>query len=128
MKNPFEIGDFKTFKRKVTNNDIAKFEGGIVHQVFATFALARDMEWCGRLFVLEMKDDDEEGVGTFVNVKHVNAALLNEVVHFKATIQSVNKNELVCAVTAMVNNRVIAIGSTGQKIINKEKLSSLFKS
>lgn len=126
MKNPFVLGDIKTFKRKVTADDIAKFDSGMVHPVFATFALVRDMEWCGRLFVLEMKDDDEEGVGTFVNVKHVNAALQDEEICFEATLNSVKNNEVVCTIIAKVGQRVIAEGSTGQKIMNKEKLDRLF--
>jgi fluoroacetyl-CoA thioesterase len=65
MKNLFKIGDSKTFTKMVTTNDIAQFDEGTVHEVYGTFALGRDAEWSSRLFVLEMKEEDEEGIGTF---------------------------------------------------------------
>ena len=37
---------------------------GLVHTVLSTFALGRELEWAARLFVLEMKSVDEEGIGT----------------------------------------------------------------
>ena len=37
---------------------------GLVHTVLSTFALGRELKWVARLFVLEMKSVDEEGIGT----------------------------------------------------------------
>ncbi|HEY0261718.1 MAG TPA: hypothetical protein VGB95_01740, partial [Chitinophagales bacterium] len=70
MLSKFQIGDKKTHKNAVKTADIAAFQGEAVHNVYATFAIARDAEWTGRLFVLEMKEANEEGIGTFVNVEH----------------------------------------------------------
>ena len=63
MKNLYKIGDQKIFEKTVGAQDIAEFESGTVHNVYATFALGRDAEWSSRLFVLDMKDADEEGIG-----------------------------------------------------------------
>jgi hypothetical protein len=60
MKNPFSIGQTLTIRHLVQPADTAAFETGQVHPVYATFALARDLEWAGRQFVLEMLDEDEE--------------------------------------------------------------------
>lgn len=128
MKNVFKLGDIKQFKKKVFPSDIAQFNAGIVHPVYATFALTRDAEWCGRLFVLEMKENDEEGIGTFVHVMHHSPAFVGEDIEFTATINELNKNELVCNFEAKVDKRLIATGKTGQKIIKKEKLDLLFRS
>jgi len=62
MKDIFSIGAIQHFERQVSINDIASFNDQAVHQVYATFALGRDAEWCCRLFVLEMIEDDEEGL------------------------------------------------------------------
>ncbi len=86
MKNKFQIGDKKLFEKIVNEKDIASFESGDLHQVYGTFALGRDAEWSSRLFVLEMKDDDEEGIGTFLNISHQSPALLCDKVTFLATI------------------------------------------
>jgi len=128
MKNMFHCGDIKTFVKKVTEQDIAQFESGAVHEVYGTFALGRDAEWCSRLFVLEMKDEDEEGIGTFLHITHHSPALLGQEVMFSAEIIKLEKNIVDCRVIAKVNDRLIAECSTGQKIIKKEKLNLLFES
>ncbi len=128
MLNPFQVGDKKTFERKVTTADTAAFDSGAVHPVYATFALARDAEWCCRLFVLEMKEADEEGIGTFVTVQHQSPALENSTVEFEATVKSIQKNEIICTYTAKVGERLIASGEQGQKILKKTRLEQLFGS
>lgn len=128
MKNPFHVGDTLVYKHIVTEADTAKFASGQVHAVYSTFALARDAEWSGRLFVLEMKEDSEEGIGTGITVKHVSPALIGQEVVFTATLYEVNKNEVVTDYTARAGERVIAEGRQWQKILPKEKLDKLFES
>lgn len=128
MIQKFEIGATKTYTHIVSNADLATFTSGNVHEVYATFALARDAEWCCRLFVLEMKESHEEGIGTHLLVNHLSPALLGQEVLFTGKIVSINKNEIICSYVATVNERIIAEGTTGQKIIAKEKLNNLFKS
>lgn len=128
MKQVFRLGDIKTFSKTVTNKDIAEFESGAVHEVYATFALGRDAEWSSRLFVLEMKEEDEEGIGTFLNITHHSPALLGQNVVFTAEITKLEKNIIDCKVLAKVGERLIAECETGQKIIKKEKLNLLFRS
>jgi predicted thioesterase len=89
--------------------------------------LGRDAEWVCRLFVLEMKEDQEEGIGTFLNISHKSPALLGSKVEFTATVKSIQKNEIICNFTAKVGDRIIAEGEQGQKIIAKQKLEKLFE-
>lgn len=128
MKPIFKIGDKKQFTRKVRAKDTATFDSGEVHPVYATFALTRDAEWSSRLFVLDMKEPHEEGIGTFVNVRHVSPAFVGQQVMFEATIDELNGNEINCSFTAKVNGRLIAEGRTGQKILPKERIKKLFES
>ena len=90
--------------------------------MYATFALGRDAEWCCRLFVLDMKDDMEEGIGSFLTIQHHSPAFENQLVEFEATVKSIIKNEIICTYEARVNGRLIASGEQGQKIVQKEKL------
>jgi fluoroacetyl-CoA thioesterase len=126
MKPLFKIGDRKTFEREVRAEDTATFESGKVHPFYATFAIARDAEWCSRLFVLEMKEEDEEGIGTFVNVKHLAPAFEGDKVIFEAVIDELRGNSVNCSFTARINERLIAEGRTGQKILTKEKITRLY--
>lgn len=128
MKNPFTAGDKKIYTKIVAANEIAQFESGQVHPVYATFALGKDAEWSTRLFVLDMKEDDEEGIGTFLTVYHQSPALVGQEVTFEAEVVKIEKNEVICKYTARVGDRVVATGETGQKILKKEKVERLFAS
>ena len=125
MRDIFKSGDTKTYTHTVTTNDVAAFHGEIVHPVCSTFALARDIEWSTRQFVLEMRDDDEEGIGTFLSIEHKAPAFVGETVNIEAAVENITGHELICSYIARVGNRVIAVGKTGQKILKREKLNQL---
>ena len=123
----FALGDTKVFEKVVGESDTATFDAGEVHPVYATFALGRDAEWACRLFVLEMKESDEEGIGTFLHVNHHAPALITDTVIFKSTLKEVVGNHVICNFEAHVGNRLIASGETGQKILKKIKLEKIFE-
>jgi fluoroacetyl-CoA thioesterase len=126
MKSTFQIGDRKQHKKVIQAQDVAAFHGEIVHPVCSTFTLAREIEWTTRQFVLEMKDEDEEGVGTYLTIEHKNPAFVGEEIVFTGKIEQINGHELICSVDAYVGLRLIAIAKTGQKILKKEKIAKLF--
>lgn len=126
MKTTFKPGDKKIFTKVVGEADVAAFHGVVLHEVCSTFSLARDFEWSSRLFFIEMKDDDEEGVGTFLSIDHKSPAFVGEEIIFTATMVKQEKNELTCQIEAMVGKRLIATGTTGQKMLKKDKLKQLF--
>jgi predicted thioesterase len=126
MQHLFKPGDSKQFSRVVRQEDCAGFDSGNVHPVYATFALARDAEWCCRLFVLEMKEETEEGIGTRLTVEHISPALPGSEVIFTAIITHIHHHEITCSYEAVTNGRTIAHGIQVQKILKKEKLESLF--
>ncbi len=126
MKSVFKPGDKKQYKRKVEAGDTAVFHDMVVHPVYSTFALARDAEWTTRQFVLDMKEPDEEGVGTFLSVEHKAPAFVGEEVVFTGVVERCDGHELICTFDVHVGHRVIASGQTGQKILKKDKIEKLF--
>lgn len=126
MKTGFQVGDVRQHSHQVSEVDFATFQENTVHQVCSTFALAREMEWSSRLFVLEMKEPHEEGVGTQLEILHHAPAFLGEVLQLTATINSIKGHELICDIEVRVGDRLVATGKTGQKILNKEKVSQIF--
>lgn len=126
MRDIFKIGDSKIFEKIVSQEDVATFNGEEVHSVYSTFALARDIEWSSRLFVLDIIEEDEEGIGTLLTISHQSPAFVNDLVNIESVIQSFEKNELICDYVAKVGDRVIAKGQTGQKILKKKKIEQLF--
>jgi fluoroacetyl-CoA thioesterase len=126
MKLIFKPGEKKTYKKVVADTDVAAFHGEVLHQVCSTFSLARDFEWSSRLFFIEMKEEDEEGVGTFLSIEHKSPAFVGEEIIFTATVVKIDKNELTCMIEARTGTRLIATGTTGQKMLKKEKLKQVF--
>ena len=126
MKQIFRTGDIKEYKTTVNPQDVAIFQGNVVHEVCSTFALARDIEWATRQFVLEMKDADEEGVGTYLEIVHKAPAFVGEELTVKGTFESLTGHELSCSYKVFVGSRLIAEGKTGQKILKREKINILF--
>jgi fluoroacetyl-CoA thioesterase len=126
MKNIFKTGDAKVYKTIVKPEDQAAFNGEVLHKVCSTFALARDMEWSSRLFFIEMKEDDEEGVGTYLEIEHRAPAFVGEDLTITATVESISGNELLCDIVVKQNDKLIALGKTGQRMLKKEKLNRIF--
>ncbi len=125
MKELFKIGDKKYHEKIVLDSDLVSFQSGIVHPVCSTFALAREIEWTSRLFVLEMLEEDEEGIGTKLEIDHISPALSREKMQFEAVIFSLIDHEIVCDIKVMVGDRLIADCITGQKILKRTKIKQL---
>jgi fluoroacetyl-CoA thioesterase len=116
MLHLFNINDTKVYKKIITEADIAAFES--VTEVYSTFSLARDAEWCGRLFVLEMIEPHEQGIGKHIDVNHVSPAFIGQEVLFISTLAEVSsKNEVHTHFEAFVGERKIAFGTQVQKIL-----------
>jgi len=126
MKMIFKPGEKKVFVKTVQESDVATFHGEVLHAVCSTFSLARDFEWSSRLFFIEMKEKDEEGVGTFLSIDHKSPAFEGEEIQFTATVVKIEKNELTCMIEAKTKDKLIATGTTGQKMLKKDRLKKLF--
>ena len=125
MKNIFNINDRKRHAKKVGASDLARFDEGMVHPFCATFVLAKEMEWASRLFVLEMLDEDEEGIGTKLEINHLSPVLEGEELLIEAVITALDQHEIICDIKVTSGKRLIARGITGQKILKKTKLANL---
>jgi predicted thioesterase len=126
MKNLPQIGDVRIYKKRIEEADVAAFNGEVLHAVYSTFAMARDMEWSSRLFFLEMKENDEEGVGTHLSIDHLAPAFVGEELVILAKVISLTGNELICDIEVKVGERVVAKGKTGQRMLKKDRLNKLF--
>lgn len=109
----------------VTDQKLAAFDSGEVHPVYSTFALGKDAEWACRLFVLEMKEEGEEGIGSYLSVEHLYPAPKGSQVQIEAQLEAVQKNEVICTYRAHANGHLIATGRQVQKIIDKRRFDQL---
>jgi fluoroacetyl-CoA thioesterase len=130
MVNPFQPGHQLRFVTSVTDDKLASFPeaadlypGGLVHAVYSTFALARDAEWCGHLFILQMREPHEQGVGSAITVEHLAPALLgSEVVH-TTTLVSVEGRRVRSSFEVHCGERIIARGTQEQVIVDRAELA-----
>ena len=83
-----------------------------------------------RLHWLEMQN----GVGDYLYLKwkkqvtHVSPAFVGDEVVFESTFVAINeKNEIMTSFKVFCNNRLIAEGIQGQKILKKEKIDRIFQ-
>ncbi len=127
MKNIFKQGDIKEHTILVTLTDIARFETGVVHEVYSTFSIARDAEWVGRLFVLDMLEPLEQGIGTSIEVQHLSPAFIGETVKFIGVLEKIEANKIYTKFTATVHNRLIAKGTQTQRIMLQSAIDKHFE-
>jgi predicted thioesterase len=125
MLQLYTIGDQLSLNFNVSEADLAAFNGEMVHPFYSTFALGRDAEWTCRQFVLKMKEADEEGIGTFLNIRHKSPALLGETVQITATISRLEGNQIDCSFNVHIGERIIAEGEQGQRILKKSRIETL---
>jgi len=128
MKARLKIGEKREFKHIVCNDDLAKFDSGLVHNVCSTFALAKYIEWSSRLFITDIKNEDEEGIGTMIHIEHKSPAFISETLLFEATVKLIDGNELLCNVLVTCKSRVVAKAQTGQKLLKKGRIKEFFSS
>lgn len=100
----------------VTEADRPAFEGRVVHDVCSTYTLAREFEWAGRRVYLASRPDDTEAIGTQVEVVHRASAPVGTPLRILAEPTSYEKGWLVCKVQAFWGDKLIAEGTTTQKV------------
>src|SRR5688572_23778297 len=103
LKDIFKPGDTKQTQYLVKETDVASFLGKVVHPVCATYTLAREIEWATRQFVLDMRDENEEGIGTSLSIEHRGPAFVGEEIVITAWVDEINGHELICRYEAKVN-------------------------
>ena len=123
MKLIFEKGDTKTYELIVSKDNIATFDSGNVHKVLSTFSIGKYAEWVCRLFAIDMKEEDEEGIGTYLEIFHKSPALLGDLVIFTSIFDKVAGESVYCDFTVETSGRLVAKGRTEQKIMKKEKIN-----
>ncbi|MEM6522934.1 MAG: hypothetical protein AAGF85_09255 [Bacteroidota bacterium] len=126
MRKLISVGDQLKHSFQVKSEDLATFEGVTVHRVCSTFVLAREIEWASRQFVLMTKSDDEEGIGTQLTINHRSPAFLGSTVVITTNLKGFTENQLICTFQSKVGDRIIAEGTTGQKLLKKSRIKEIF--
>lgn len=121
--NSSEIVVHKFF---VKVEDCPDFGEGTLHPVLSTYALAREAEWAGRLILLRMKKDDQEGIGTAITIEHLRAARVGQQVTINAELISFDGRKMIVSFVATTDGKTIATGNTGQALVSKAELNKIY--
>ena len=73
---PIPEGYEAVFETVVTPEMTVRFEElGPVHPVYATYWMVKHMELAGRKIILPFLEEGEEGIGSYVEARHLASAL-----------------------------------------------------
>ena len=122
MKPGMEIGSEITFSCPVTEDMYAQFAGKIVHPAYSTVTMVYHMEWASRQIILPYLDDDEEGMGIFVKVKHLATTTVGTNVTVTATLTEIKENIIITEVKVRNEKGLIGIGEVRQIILPKKMI------
>lgn len=121
IKPGMEIGTVSEVSFIVTPDMRAAFQGQVVHDVLSTAWMIIWMEWAARKIILPFLEEDEEGVGYHINVRHLAPAPVGASVTCRAVLSEVRGREVITAVTADGPAERLGEGTFSQMIISRER-------
>ncbi|MDW2884723.1 thioesterase family protein [Exiguobacterium artemiae] len=120
MKNGLSLGDSAVIETTVTEEMFAQFEGVVVHPAYSTVSMVYHMEWAARKLILPYLEEQEEGVGGAVSLKHVGMATLGSTIRIEAVVSELTPGRVLAKVEVRHGDRVIGLGEVKQIILNKQ--------
>ncbi|MFD1019215.1 thioesterase family protein [Thalassobacillus hwangdonensis] len=125
MKPGMEIGQKATHTITVTDEMFASFEGEVVHPTYSTVSMVYHMEWTARKIILPFLEEDEEGMGAAVNIKHVRPAPKGSTIIVTAELTKIKENVVLTEMTAESEGELVGLGEVKQVILPKKKIKQM---
>ncbi|MGY1692949.1 thioesterase family protein [Geodermatophilus sp. SYSU D01105] len=121
---PVPVGAAAELDVVVTPEMTVRFdELGPVHQVYATYTMAKHFEEAGRKLLLRHLEPGEAGIGRSVSVEHLGPSWVGEALRVTARCVEVRGNRLTCECTAVAaDGRELGRGTTVQAVLSEEAL------
>jgi fluoroacetyl-CoA thioesterase len=127
MKPGMKVGETAVVQAVVTPDMFAQFEGKVVHPAYSTVSMVYHMEWASRKIILPYLEEDEEGIGAAVSVKHIAPTTEGSTVTVTATLTEFRDNVVMTKVEAKNEAQLIGVGEVKQVILSKEKIKQMFQ-
>ena len=117
MKTTIQIGNTATVTFSVIEHMQAKFDRQVIHPVCSTWDMSHQFEVAARKTLEEHLEAEEQGIGSFLSIKHVKPAPLGANVEVVATITELGETTVVCEIIATINEAVCATGTQIQRVL-----------
>ena len=98
MEDGFKEGNKITRRFTVDEGRTISVAGGEFN-VYATPEMIRDIEQTCKKYILEFADENEDSVGTQVNIAHVGATVMGMSVEVTATVKTLDRRRVVFDIT-----------------------------
>lgn len=116
-----KIGLKAEFEIIVSPRDTASQYGSGSLEVFATPAMVALMEKTAMLCIANCLEENQNSVGTEINVKHIKATPLGEAVLCIAELIEIDRSKLVFKVEAFDTKGMIGLGTHKRFLIDEQK-------
>ncbi|WP_165999745.1 thioesterase [Bacillus sp. Cs-700] len=120
MKQGISVGQSAVIHVEVTPDMYAQFEGEIIHQAYSTVSMVYHMEWAARQLILPYLEDDEEGIGGGVEVKHMGSACEGQSLTIRAVIITLTHKSVISRIDVKKGRELIGTGKVIQFILPKK--------
>lgn len=127
VKEGLKAGNSTSFAVDVTEDMFAQFEGNIVHPAYSTVSMVYHMEWISRKLLIPYLEDDEEGMGAAVTMKHIAPSGLGTTIEVSAVVTEVKEQELVTKVELSNEYGLVGKGEVKQGILPKHLINNKLK-
>lgn len=118
------VGTTVTMVRTVNETDRAGFDDEHIHDVYSTVAMVRDVEHVSRwLFRLGL-EEDEEGAGAAISLRHLAPVPIGAEVRLRATVTTARERKMVTEVEVLHDDTVAATAEFTQIVLDLQRWES----
>ncbi len=126
MKDSFKEGNTITRRFTVDETRTISVAGGEFN-VYATPEMIRDIEQTCKRYILEFAGDNEDSVGTQVNIAHVGATVMGMSVEITATVKTLDRRRVVFVISVKDDLEEVGRGTHDRFITDASKSAERLK-
>ena len=126
MKDSFKEGNTITRRFTVDETRTISVAGGECN-VYATPEMIRDIEQTCKRYILEFAGDNEDSVGTQVNIAHVGATVMGMSVDITATVKTLDRRRVVFDISVKDDLEEVGRGTHDRFITDASKSAERLK-